>query len=407
MTAWQRVTSGRLVPWHSVCIPKGSQTRANGAIDVNRASRLVVLVLVAAVAGVPGGAPAAGAEVSVGITPSVVDLRVGAGTRQDRRLTISNEGDEAFSVGVAVSTLPGAPEARSAVPWLAVASPRLTLAAGAVAELTVTIAVPPGLASGGYYAAVTVTTERQEVTGPGAAVAGELVVPFLITVDGSGESTTQVVVDRFAAVLEPDGRTGFRAEVRNTGNTYVTLRGAVEVGVGRGPSTDEVAFRGPVLLLPAATAVLQGRSPLLLESGQTYRADAVLDFGALEPLELETAFTAEPPRATLRDVGVCTDRDGALVLGFVVRNRGSVGVLPEASVTLRGTAGATAEPVVAALPIAWPDDDTGYALSEPGRLDDGRYELALVVALGPATFLERVLSFQVGGDGPTTVRPCT
>lgn len=100
------------------------------------------------------------------------------------------------------------------------------------------------------------------------------------------------------------------------------------------------------------------------------------------------------------------DRDGALVLRFVVRNGGSFGVLPKASVTLRGTTGTMAESVMAALPVSWPDDDTAYELSELGRLDDGRYELTLVVAFGPTARVVRVLSFQAGGDGSTVVEAC-
>lgn len=373
-----------------------------------RTPRFLALIFAAVflLGGAATAAPSARADVGVGVTPSVVSLATQAGSRQRRGLTVSNQGGEAFSATTAVVAMPGATDAESAVQWLSVDPPRLKLGAAETREVTVQVDVPAGLASGGYYAAVTITTEARTVDGADAAVAGQLEVPFLISVAGVGLVTTVAEVGRFAAVLEPDGRTGFRAEVRNTGNTHVVLRGEVELTEADGGAIDRIAFRGPTLVLPGATAILEGRSPLLLEQGRDYRVMGKLDYGARDPLAIKTAFTAEAPRVTMRDPAICVDTGGGLRIGLGIRDDGTLGIVPTIGLTVRAGGRSTpGEPIAVGLPVAWPGAVTTYSVDALGKLDDGEYELGVSVKWGTAAPIARSLPFEVG-TGRDPVAPC-
>lgn len=376
-------------------------------IDTRRIPfRMLLLILV--VLGIARGvAPApVAAVVSVGVTPSVVQLEAGVGAEVERELTVSNEGDEPLAATTGVTILDGAGEARGAASWVTVDPPRIELDPEERQVLTVTVDVPADLASGGYYAVVTVTTASRAVQGGGAAVVGEVGVPILITVDGEGEATTAPVVERFAAVLESDGRTGFRAEIRNDGNTHAVLRGTLESDDDDAPIED-VAFRGPTLLLPGATVVLEGRPSQLLESGRTYRVAGELDYGALDPLPLDTTFTAEPPAVELRAPIVCTAGEGVLGLRLELANEGDIGVAPTATITRSLVdAGTPGVPTELELPVAWPNDVSRFMVEDLGELEPGTYELTVALRVGTATSQAQTVTFKTGGNDQDAVEAC-
>lgn len=374
---------------------------------VLRTPRLARLALTLALA--LGGAvllvrPAAG-ETSIGVTPSVAQLAVDAGATERRDLTVSNEGDEPFTVAAGVSALDDAPEASSAVPWVTVEPSGFDLGPGETRAVRVVVDPPADLASGGAYAVVTLTTGARAVDGAGTAVAGQVGVPILITVDGTGDPLVRAEVERFAAVLEPDGRVGFRAEVRNTGNTHVVLRGETVLTEADGTAVERGTLGTSTVVLPGDRTVVEGAAPLLLESGRRYRATAELDFGGAGPLVGQTEFTTQAPRVEMRGLELCERADGGLQLGFLLDNPGSLGVVPVATLTARSVADpAGGRPARLGLPVAWPDQATGYSLDALGALDDGTYELALTVESGPTTRLNRLLAFHVGGEAG--VAPC-
>jgi len=367
--------------------------------------RLLTILLVLGVVRVAAPAPVA-AVVSIGVTPSVVQLEAGSGAEVKRELTVSNEGDEPLEATTGVTVLDGAEDARGAVSWVTVDPPRIELDPEERQVLTVTVDVPADLASGGYYAVVTITTTARPVEDGDVAVAGEVGVPLLITVDGESEVTLRPVVERFAAVLEPDGRTGFRAEVRNDGNTHAVLRGTLESDDDAAPIED-AAFRGPTLLLPGATVVLEGRPSQLLESGRTYRVTGELDYGARDPLLIETTFTAEPPAVELRAPIVCTTGDGVLGLRLELTNEGDLGVAPTATLTTTMVdGGAPGGPIDVELPVAWPNDISESVVSGLGELEPGTYDLTVVLRVGTATPQAQTVTFQAGGDDQDAVEAC-
>lgn len=57
---------------------------------------------------------------------------------------------------------------------------------------------------------------------------------ILIEVEGEGDLIRTAAIERFAPVLESDGRVGFRALVKSTGNTYVVAKGTIEIDQARG-----------------------------------------------------------------------------------------------------------------------------------------------------------------------------
>jgi hypothetical protein len=101
----------------------------------------------------------------------------------------------------------------------------------------------------------------------------------------------------------------------------------------------------------------------------------------------------------MRNLALCEGDDEGLELGFRLANPGSLGVAPTVTLTARSVdTPAGGEPTRLELPVAWPEQSTAYAIDALGTLEDGTYELAVSVESGPTTRLNRLLSFQVGGE---------
>jgi len=378
-------------------------------LKVFRTPLLANLALALCLAG--GGAtlftrPAAG-NMSVGVTPSVVQLSMNEGGTRRRELTVSNEGDESFSVVAEASSLTGASESSSAVSWITIEPLRFELAPGETRPVRVVVNAPPDVVSGGYYAVATLTTEARAVDGTGAAVAGKLGVPLLITVDGSGEPVVSAEVERFAAVLEADGRVGFRAEVHNTGNTHVVLRGSTEVMTAHGTPVDRRELGVSTVILPGDRAVVEGPPGRLLESGRHYRATTELDYGGSKPLLGETEFEVTAPRVKLRDLRLCERRDGGVELRFRLDNSGMLGVVPTVTLAARSLDDPIGDaPMTLDLAVAWPGANSSYALEIPPQLNDGNDWLGVTVESGATARFNQLLSFHTGGEDEDALVRC-
>jgi hypothetical protein len=161
----------------------GADVRREGTTDMTVVTRTLRLARLALALALAVGTAAsldrpAAAVTSVGVTPTVAQVAMPAGETERRELTVSNEGDEPFAVTTGVTTLAGAPDDGSAVPWVTVEPGELELDPGEALPIEVSVDAPEGLASGGYYALVTLTTAAEAVDGAGAAVAGQLGVPI-------------------------------------------------------------------------------------------------------------------------------------------------------------------------------------------------------------------------------------
>ena len=196
---------------------------------LSRTTRLLfAVILLGTVAG--GLSTPAGATISFSVSTGLVDLTGAPGSTGSQELLIRNDGDESLELRIAVEPNPSVSSDRSAVAWLSLETDALTIQSGDGASLRVQITIPDDVESGGYYARVTLTSATDEAADNVTAVAGQLAVGFMITVDGRGEIEQSAAIGRFAAVLEQDGRIGFRVELINNGNVHlIGTTGMIEV----------------------------------------------------------------------------------------------------------------------------------------------------------------------------------
>ena len=185
----------------------------------------VVVALLYGVAGVAWSAPPVGAGVSFTVGPALLDLSAAPGATGQHELIVRNTGDQPLTATVAVEPLATVPGDRSAAAWLSASPAEVRLDPGGAQAIVVDVAVPDEIETGGHYARVTITTEAPETGGNAAAIAGQVSVGVLVTVEGSGELVRAAEVAAFAPVLEADGRVGFRALLHNAGNVHLLPRG--------------------------------------------------------------------------------------------------------------------------------------------------------------------------------------
>ena len=300
-------------------------------------------ILGVAIAGalLPWAAPAS-AQITIAVSPALLELEGRAGDTGRIEITISNNGDEAFEVVTGLATFGAMTDERSALDWSAVTPGRLALEPGADVTATYAIDIPADAPSGGRFAAVTFTTVP-----PGAAdatsVAGQIVVPVFLTVDGQGDLDRTTTLERMAVFLEPDGRLGVRAEVRNDGNVHVPFAGTVGF-TAQDPALEASVDLVPGRVLPGVTRTYQGGSTLPLPLATTY--DVTLRMGTPdaddrmigEPVHDRT-FTIDATPALELSAATIRDPAPALVAAAVrdgLHRRG-LDVLPwtEASTALR------------------------------------------------------------------------
>ncbi|MGH2558819.1 MAG: hypothetical protein ACRDJH_07125, partial [Thermomicrobiales bacterium] len=214
----------------------------------------------------------ADAVVSLRISPVLVDLSATPGATGSQEITVVNEGDVPVDLVVGVETYQSATGDWSAQDWLTVDRPQIALAPGEDAVVTVTIQVPDDVPSGGRYALVTFTTGPQQSTEPGVAITGRLGAALMIAVEGEGELASDVAIERFGPVLEPDGRIGFRAILTNDGNLHALPVGRVEVETAGGDPLGQLDLPMSTPLLPDGNVEMTAQGSLPLPAGERYLA---------------------------------------------------------------------------------------------------------------------------------------
>lgn len=376
----------------------------------------VILGLLSAVG--PLAMPAA-AEVSLRVSPVVIELEAKPGATGSHGLTASNEGDQPVLITAAIEPYKTASDVdRSAVDWLTVEPGSFELGPAEEQTVNVSIAVPDDVPAGGRYALVTFTTGAPETAtdegGSGIGVAGSLGAVFLFAIDGEGELNRHASLERFAPILEPDGRIGFRAEVLNDGNLYLQATGAVLVTNGADEAAGSLEFPPTTAQLQGETNVLSSFGSLPLQPDEPYRAEALLDYNGAEPMTATLEFT---PAIALAVTGtaLCENLDRGPTLTVNLRNDGTLGLLPPVQADITDANDqpiATGEPGIPAL--IWPGETGVVTVDFPDRLLSGDYATALridyaaPVADGQTLLppLEKEIGFAIGGLGDTAIPLC-
>jgi P pilus assembly chaperone PapD len=376
----------------------------------NRRFTLVLSIALAmAVAGSLGVAPPTAASVGVGVTPSLLELAAPPGGTGKAELVVSSTGDQPTEVTVTAESLEDTATTNTAVAWLKVSPANFLLAPGKEQKVTVSIDLPDDLESGGYYAAVAVTTGAADRGATGTAVAAQVRVPFLFTVQGAGDLTRSALIERFAPVLEVDGRIGFRALVRNNGNVHIQAQGNVEITNPGGQHYASLDIPDSGRILPNSAKLIKGQGSVPVQAGHIYDAMLTLAYGdTSKPLTVATTFIATPPVLLLDELSVCENLDRGPSLSIGLRNEGQVGVLPAVDLQVRTAAGEVVGElaVPASSILVWPSGTDTFQFDFPQRLESGQYVFAVTARLGTDSPVTKDVPFQIGGIEGTSIPLC-
>lgn len=371
---------------------------------LNFDKRVRLLGLIALVGALIGGfAPTVNAQVSFSVSPGLIDLAGTPGSTGNQPITVRNDGAESLDLNISIAPAPTAPAERSAVSWLSADTGMITIPAGEDRTLDIAISIPGSLASGGYYARIVITSITESAGENAAAIAGQLAVGLLITVDGDGDIVRAGRIGRFAPVLESDGRVGFRVELINEGNTHlIEPGGEITVTHADGSPYGNLPVPPTTPLLPANTATLPALGSLPMESGSRYRADTVIAYlHAGAPLTASVEFSTQVLVAYDAPV-ICENLDRGPTFSLDLVNSGDLAVQPIVTMSVVADAsGSLGSAQIANGEVFWPGESRSLGIDFPERLPSGDYTLLTSIAFDPRvapTVIET--PFQIGGlDG--------
>jgi hypothetical protein len=363
-----------------------------------------VLVLSLVIGAAYSAAPVR-ADVTMGVTPSLVELSGKDGSTGEIELTVLNQGDEAFDATLTTQQYNRADLSLSVPDWLTVEPASVQVEPGGQATVTVSIAIPEGEPSGSRYAGVAITSGSVQEEGSGATVAGELVVPFLITVEGEGKLERKAEIERFAPVIELDGRLGFRTLVHNAGNIDWQASGKAIVNKADGSDYGNLDF-AQSRVYPQGSTLLTTTSTLPVEAGAEFSTIAEIEYGADDPVEAETEFTFTPELAVTGSA--CENLDRGPTMTATLDNSGDLGIMTNLTMTIAGADGqAIARANAPAADIAWPNETTSIPVDLLDRLPTGDYTLTIDVQTGAsAEPMTQTIPFSIGGTGPNVAPIC-
>ena len=163
----------------------------------------------------------------------------------------------------------------------------------------------------------------------------------------------------FAAVIEPDGRLGFRALIRDDGDTHLFATAHVTVGTAEQPAsaTWDAVSHG---VLPGQSVVFANRETLPVWTTGELAASLVVapsDAGEATDFVPVGASTAFVPDGSLdvTDLGACENLDRGPTMRASLAATGSIGVVPAVRFDVFDVGGRIVDGAVPlAGPIAWP-----------------------------------------------------
>jgi hypothetical protein len=364
-----------------------------------------VLVLMLVLGGALAASPAR-AQVTIGVSPSIVELSVPAGGEGSVDLSVNAESAEPFDATVEVVPLDDRVDSSLSVPeWLTVSQSSITLEPGQSAVITVTIKVPEDQPSGARYAGVAITIGGGDAEGTTAAISGRLLVPLLMIVEGEGGIERTAEVERFAPVLELDGRLGFRALVRGTGNVHVSASGLAIVTLEDGADYGTLDFV-QTRVYPGRAALLSTTTTLPVQAGTAFNASAEVEYGADDPATADTAFAFTPDLAV--SGSVCENLDRGPTITTELINDGTLGVVTTLQLAVGlPDGGRIGESNPMEPQIAWPSDTSTFSADLPERLPTGDYVLTVSALTGAsADPIVQEIPFSIGGTGPNVAPIC-
>ena len=364
---------------------------------MSRQLRTIIAALAPATFALAMFSGSAAADVTVAISPSLLEFAVDPGARFAQTITVSNEGADPASIFVGVGSYGKAPEHLAATAWFRTDPQSFKLGPGKTEKVNVYIEVPHDVQPGGRYATVFFRTsvlssgDKSSRFVGGTGVGAQVSTVFLLTVRGpdlrlEGELTKVVPV-----VVGP-GRIGSRVEITNTGNVHLLPSGQVELRDTDGNVVGHFALPETTAILPGETKSFYLHGTQQVPDGD-YQASATIEYGwnedqigaaKVDPEEWaqqntgkEIAFNSVPKLRVVEVSMGGSDESGAEVK-LVIENYGDVEVSPAGFVDILNNDGER----LALLNIAagnWsvePHSIFDRKYSHKSRIPKGEYSLA-------------------------------
>jgi hypothetical protein len=368
-------------------------------------TRIIWTLLLTLMLGTATQAVPVRAAISISVSPSIVEVSGKAGATGAVELNVSNGGDESFDVAITIGPYDEVDPGLSVPTWLTVDHTSLHADPGGRASIHVSIAIPKGELTGSRYATVAISTAPPDGQGNSTAISGKLVVPFLITVDGKGKLSRKAEIERYAPVIELDGRLGFRAELSNGGNTHWKGSGTNVISKTDGSTYGTLDF-DPSTVFPNGTWVLSTTSTLPIEPGAKYKASIEVNFGSKKPKKAETEFTFTPQLSVAGSV--CENLDKGPTVSASLINDGDLGIIGVVNMFVVAQDGPDGGQTGTLGPeTAWPKDTTVVDADLGNRLPSGDYKLIIQVQTGAsADPIVQEIPFSIGGTGPNVAPVC-
>ena len=316
-----------MVPRSSRCDgPDGSSHGTSRACRITRITSYVFLASVLLWTFVSCFVGVAHAQVSISLTPLLIELTGAPGETKTFNILLVNESKTAtahfrvFASDVVQKpngdyrvVEPGESE-YSCAKWIRLSKEEATLGPGEALSVDCKLAIPRGT-YGGRFAAVVFELVPEERTGEEAfastkflqrfATVVELAIPAprvrkAVTI--AGFSVKAAADDpRYAAAYGKDALI-LIGEVRNEGNTHVFARGYLTLRDGSGKRLRQIPLgSGRGLVLPETTVNLVSVLPSGLAPGN-YIADIAVKYGGTRPALAKVPFTLAPSGAEARRV---------------------------------------------------------------------------------------------------------
>ncbi len=364
--------------------------------------RLVwILVLVLTCGGVLSAAPAR-AVITVGVSPSIVELSGKPGGTGTVDLNVFNQGDEAFDVEIVPETYDRATD-RSRPEWLTPSVGTAHLDVGGQSVVTISITIPDDTDPGGYYAIVAIRTVAGDGGENATGISGQLSVPFLITVEGKYKRKAEIT--QFAGFLELDGRLGFRAVANNDGEIHWKPASTLTVKKGDGSDYGTLEVDNSAVF-PQTSSTLSTTSTLPVTSGESFQAEIAIDYGAKKPVKAETEFTFTPEFTVTGSV--CENLDKGPTITALYDNTGDLGVITNLVMAVASADGqAIGQTGMVGPNLIWPASSVPVATDLQDRLPTGDYLLTIQYLTGAsADPVSLEVPFSIGGTGPNVAPIC-
>lgn len=350
------------------------------------------------------------ADLTLSVSPSLVEVAATPGGVGSLELTVSNQGSEAYPVRVGVAPYKEGTGSLSSVEWLQVEPTGFDLQPGQQRSVKVTIHVPQNADSGGRYAMVTFTTIPKTVessrtgTSGQAGVSARIGIPILITLQGASPLRKQASITRIVPILTHEHQLAFQIVLANQGNVHVVPKGQLQLFRSDGTIIGETD-------LPETTSVLPGTEAEMNSSGRfdaqpgAYHARAVVDYGGTQPATNEVSFSLVADLA-IESLNASTIAGKGPMLRLILLNKGELGVQPAVQLAVLAKDGNVLGVITPGpSPVLPPGQRQEIDKAFPSPLPAGEYVLVARVDYGSGEPLVQESPFRVGAATVSPANP--